>query len=106
MIDIETLKVMNRPEKIALTKHAKGRLLERNISIADIVKGIETGEIIEQYEEDKPLPSCLIFGVSVNNKYIHIVVSNDMEYIYLITAYYPDLERWETDLKTRKGEKS
>jgi hypothetical protein len=26
----------------------------------------------------------------------------DEEYIYLITAYYPDDTRWEIDLKTRK----
>lgn len=32
-----------------------------------------------------------------------IVLSNDEEYIYLITAYYPDLEQWEDDFKTRKG---
>ena len=49
MIDIETLKKMNQPEKIALTKHAKERLTERNITVADIVSGIETGEIIKQY---------------------------------------------------------
>lgn len=103
MIDIETLKKMNKPEKIAITKHAKERLAERNITVADIVKGIETGEIIKQYEDDKPLPSCLILGYSANNNYIHIVASNDEEYIYLITAYYPDSEQWEDDFKTRKG---
>lgn len=103
MIDIKTLKQMNRPEKIALTKHARERLAERNITVDDVVKGIETGEIIKQYEDDKPLPSCLILGFSVNNKYIHIVLSNDEEYIYLITAYYPNPEQWEDDFKTRKG---
>lgn len=103
MVDIEILKQMNKPSQIALTKHAKERLIERNITIADIVKGIETGEIIKQYEDDKPIPSCLILGRSVNNSYIHIVLSNDEEYIYLITAYYPNLEQWEDDLKTRKG---
>lgn len=103
MIGIETLKQMNKPEKIALTKHARERLAERNITVDDIVRGIETGEIIKQYEDDKPLPSCLVLGESVNNKYIHIVVSNDKEYIYLITAYYPNPEQWEADFKTRKG---
>jgi hypothetical protein len=33
---------------------------------------------------------------------LHIVISKDEEYIYLITAYYPDDERWKADLKTRK----
>lgn len=103
MVYIETLKQMNKPEKIALTKHAKDRLQERNITVNDIINGIATGEIIRQYEDDRPLESCLILGFSENNKYIHIVVSNDTEYIYLITAYYPNPEQWEDDFKTRKG---
>ena len=103
MIDIDILRKMNRPEKIALTKHARERLAEREITIDDIVNGIDTGEVIKQYEDDKPLPSCLVLGLSVNNKYIHIVVSNDEEYIYIITAYYPDPQLWSEDFKTRKG---
>ncbi|KQC86014.1 DUF4258 domain-containing protein [Butyribacter intestini] len=103
MVDIDILRKMNRPEKIALTKHARERLAERAITIDDIVNGIDTGEVIKQYEDDKPLPSCLVLGLSVNNKYIHIVVSNDEEYIYIITAYYPDPQLWSDDFKTRKG---
>lgn len=103
MIDIKILQAMNKLENIAITKHAKERLAERNISVLDIVNGINTGEIIKQYEDDKPLPSYLILGFSVKNNYIHIVVSHDEEYIYLITAYYPNTEQWENDFKTRKG---
>lgn len=102
LIDIEVLKSLNVPNKIVLTRHAKERLIERNITITDIINGIETGEVIKQYEDDKPLPSCLILGFSVNNKYIHIVVSHDCDYIYLITAYYPNIDQWEDDFKTRK----
>jgi len=102
LIDIEILKHMNYSPKIALTKHAKERLTERNISIADIINGIETGEIIKQYEEDKPLPSCLILGTSVKRRPLHIVISHDKEFIYLITAYYPDPEKWDKNFKTRK----
>lgn len=103
MVDIDILRKMNQPEKIALTKHARERLAERGITIDDIVNGIDTGEVIKQYEDDKPLASCLVLGLSVNNKYIHIVVSNDEEYVYIITAYYPDPQLWSEDLKTRKG---
>lgn len=99
MIEIETLKQMNIPKKIALTKHAKQRLDEREIRIADIVNCIKTGEIIKQYEDDKPLPSCLILGISTKNRYIHIVVSHDDNFIYLITAYYPTSEHWQNDFK-------
>lgn len=102
MIDIGILQKLNTPNKIVLTKHAKDRMIERCITINDIVNGISTGEIIKQYKDDKPLPSCLILGFSIDNKYIHIVVSHDSDYIYLITAYYPNIDQWENDFKTRK----
>ena len=105
MIDIEKLRKMNQFEKIAITEHARIRLLERGIFVNDIVKCIATGEIIKQYEDDKPFPSCLVLGLAVSDKYIHIVVSMDDEFIHLITAYYPDKEKWESDFKTRKEQK-
>lgn len=103
MITIEQLKALSKPENIAITEHARIRLYERNISINDIVNGINTGEIIKQYEDDRPLPSCLILGFSIKSAYIHIVVSCDTDFIYLITAYFPNPEIWEADFKTRKG---
>lgn len=93
---------MNKAENIAITEHARIRLYERHISIDDIVAGINTGEIIKQYEDDKPLPSCLILGFSVKLEYIHIVVSYDTNFIYLITAYFPDPKMWENDFKVRR----
>jgi len=103
MITIEQLKRLNKPESIAITEHARIRLYERNVSIDDIVNGINTGEIIKQYPDDKPLPSCLILGFSVKLEYVHIVASCDTNFIYLITAYFPDPDIWEDDFKTRKG---
>lgn len=102
MIDIESLRKLNRPEQIAITEHARQRLLERGIAVSDIVRCIAEGEIIKQYEDDKPFPSCLILGMAANDSYIHVVVSHDDEFIYLITAYYPDTEVWEADFRTRK----
>ena len=51
MITIEQLKALNISENIAITEHARIRLYERNISIDDVVNGINTGEIIKQYEK-------------------------------------------------------
>lgn len=102
-IDMECLKNMNQADKIAITEHARQRLTERGITVDDIICGIKTGEIIRQYEDDKPFPSCLILGKSESGVYIHIVVSHDEEWIYLITAYYPSSDIWELDFKTKKG---
>ena len=102
MVSMEALRKLNKPEQIAITEHARQRLIERKITVNDIIKCIAEGEIIKQYEDDKPFPSCLILGMAMDNSYIHVVVSHDEEFLYLITAYHPDKGQWEADLKTRK----
>lgn len=86
------------------TMHAAKRLEQRNISINDIISCIHEGEIIEQYLDDYPFPSCLILGFSVKQKYIHVVIGSNLETLWVITAYYPDLNKWEQDLRVRKEE--
>lgn len=103
MYSIEEFRNLNNPEKIIITQHSRKRFMERGIQFTDILNVIEQGEIIEDYEEDYPFPSCLILGESKDKK-IHIVVSINEGMIYLITAYIPDPLKWENDLKTRKVE--
>ena len=102
MISIEDLRKLNIAEKYAVTEHARIRLFERGITLDDIISCVASGEIIEHYETDKPFPSCLILGMAIKGKYIHIVVSHDDEFIYLITAYYPDEQQWSNNFKTRR----
>lgn len=99
---IDDFKKVNTESNIYLTAHARKRLAEREIGIADVVETIRSGEIIEEYPEDYPFPSCLILGMGLKGRYIHIVVSLSDDRIYLITAYVPSLTEWEKDLKTRR----
>ncbi len=101
-MNMAMLKKINGPGKIAVTEHARLRLFEREIKILDIVRCIETGEIVERYDDDKPFPSCLILGEDTKEQLFHAVVSSDGEFIFLITAYYPDTSRWESGYKNRK----
>ncbi|MDE6724881.1 MAG: DUF4258 domain-containing protein [Ruminiclostridium sp.] len=103
MIDIKELQAIAADRKnIEITAHAFLQLKARNIKLADIYAGIENGEIIEQYPNDKYYPSCLILYFRMNGKPVHFVCGMGDNRIYIITAYNPDLERWESDYKTRK----
>ena len=75
---------------------------ERDISIDDVESCLQTGEIIEEYPDDFPHPSCLIFGHTKQNKILHIVVGSDNSILFFITAYFPNTHKFESDLKTRK----
>ncbi len=92
---------INTPERIVITQHSRKRFSERGITIDDVISAIKSGEIIEQYPEDDPFPSCLILG-KVQDKIIHTVASIDEDMIYIITAYIPSSAKWEQDWKTRK----
>lgn len=102
MYNIEDFRKLNKAENIVISLHAQLRLNERDISIDDVINAIDNGEIIEQYPKDFPFPSCLILGIAIQGKYIHVVVSMNDDKIYLITAYVPSTDKWEADLKTRK----
>ena len=104
MYTIEDFRKINKSENIVISLHGQLRLNERNITVDDVMNAIDNGEIIEQYPDDFPFPSCLILGLSINGVYIHIVVSMNDDKIYLITAYVPDTDKWEADMKTRRQE--
>ncbi len=78
---------------------------ERDITRTDVKNCIMYGEIIEDYPDDFPHPSCLVFGYTVNKKVIHAVISLDTknDSIGIITVYFPNTDKFENDLKTRKG---
>jgi len=101
-LDIITLRSLCAAGAIHWTTHALGRIQERGIHPSDVKHCIMTGEIIEQYPDDYPYPSCLVLGIAVNNRYLHIVVGLCDNAIFFITAYYPSSEKWEYDLKTRR----
>jgi len=65
--------------------------------------GINNGKIIEFYYEDYPFPSCLILGTTVDNDIIHIVCGISDNFVHIITAYRPNSDKWEDDMKTRRG---
>lgn len=106
MIDIIRLREYANQRKLFMSQHASNRCKERNITKKDIAHCILTGEIIEQYPGDFPWPSCLIFGYATDNRIIHVVASDSGEASKIVTAYIPDTETFELDLKTSKGKTS
>jgi hypothetical protein len=103
-IKIEILCTLCRNDKIIWTLHALKRIRKRKISPKSVIDTILSGEIIKQYQTDKPFPSCLIFNKNTDTP-LHAVVSSDNKNVYIVTAYYPTLNEWENDYKTRKEKK-
>ncbi len=103
MIDINQLRKYYEEDAVFVTAHAAERFRQRGIKIKDVKNAVMCGEIIEQYPDDYPYPSCLILGMSLANKYIHVVMSDEGTASRIITAYFPDPLKWESDFKTRRA---
>ena len=84
------------------SKHATDRSLLRRISVQELREAIDAGEIIEDYPNDKYGPSCLIFGLTKQNRPLHVQCSYPSRpLLKIITLYEPDANLW-IDFKVRK----
>jgi hypothetical protein len=103
-IDIAALRSLVSEGCILWTEHFALRLRERGIKRRDVIACIQNGEIIEQYPDDMPFPSCLILGAAVGGKPLHVVCAFHFNVnCCMITAYYPSPDKWKPDNKTRKA---
>lgn len=89
--------------RIRWTYHVNMRLKGRFISRQAILSSANNYEIIEEYPEDKYLPSCLVYA-EYESQIIHIQIAMDLENdsVTIVTAYKPTLDKWEKDLKNRR----
>ena len=103
MFDIESIQAMYSNRAVELTRHFHIRVKERCIRYADVKSAIESGEIIEQCLDDFPNPSVLILGLTRDGKPLHVAVGIDDFKLWLLTAYFPTPELWESDYKIRRS---
>jgi len=99
---INKIRSQVKEEQYRFTIHAFERCVERNISPQQVKSAIMSGEIIENYPEDKYSPSCLIHGITDDDKILHVQCS--MDPVWIITVYDPTLtpEEWSNDYKRRR----
>ena len=100
---LKFIKSCIRIRRIFWTYHVnirlKGRFLEREA----ILNSVDSYEIIEEYPEDKYLPSYLVYAL-YQQQPMHILIAVDKEdkYVTIVTAYKPTLDRWGKAFKTRR----
>ena len=88
--------------RYVLTLYAVRQAEERKIAIQELEEAVRSAdaEIIENYLEDERGPSCLLLGVTMNGRVLHIQLSHPPA-VWVITAYEPSDDKW-TDAKTRR----
>ena len=89
--------------RFEFTFHANGAIWDDQISHDEISGSVLNGEIIEDYPDDMPFPSCLVYGSTRSGNPLHTVWGYDPDerFALLITTYRPDSSRW-VDWRTRR----
>jgi hypothetical protein len=62
-----------RGNRIRITDHADEEARSNSLGFDEIFLSILNGEIIENYPDDKPYPSCLVYGKNFHEEPIHSV---------------------------------
>lgn len=86
-----------------LSRHAFRRIVERDISEAEIREAAANAVIIEDYPADKYSPSCLLLGFTVGDRPLHIQVSRqETDMTRIVTIYEPDTKEWDASFVIRR----
>ena len=95
-MNIEDIRDAVRNDRYQITNHAREEAKEDGISVENLDDSVLSGEIIEDYPDDKPHPSCLIYGRTSEAEPVHGVWAYDSEagMAILVTVYRPDPARW------------
>ncbi len=85
-----------RNNRIRITDHADEEAESDNLSSDEVFFSVFQGELIEEYPNDKPYPSCLVYGNTSDGSPVHSVwgYNPENQWAVLITVYRPDPNRW------------
>ena len=97
---IEEIQDKIRKGEYRFSDHAVKRMINRLINRFEVENVIMTGEIIEEYHEDKYSPSCLVYGRTKAGRNLHVQISLPPSAV-VITTYEPDPAEW-IDFKIRR----
>ena len=95
-VNIQNIRDAIRNGRYRTSDHAKEETEEDEITEEELKASVLDGEVIEEYPDDKPFPSCLIYGRTTSTYPLHSVwgYNADERSAVLITAYRPDPGRW------------
>lgn len=104
MKPLATLRALLAAGQVEFTQHALKRVVERNIANAEIREAGARAVIIEDYPSDKYGPGCLLLGITIANRPLHIQAARQTgPRTKIITLYEPDPTEWVNLVEWRKS---
>jgi hypothetical protein len=90
-----------RFERVLFHVHTLQRMFERGVTYEEVTETLKTGEMIEEYSDNKLYPSRLLLGWP-QERPLHVVAAvGEPDTAVIITVYEPDPDQWDDEFKRR-----
>lgn len=93
-----------RRGEVRISEHGYDELAADNLSVREIIDGVSTARIVEEYPNYPKGPCLLVLQLDQHKRPVHVlwgVSRGTTTPAVLITAYRPDPTRWSDDLMRR-----
>jgi hypothetical protein len=104
---IEAVRALVGQREFRISLHGYRELAADGIPLEEVVAGISSGIVIEEYPDFAKGPCALVLQRDSRNQPLHVVwgiPKNQSTPAVLVTAYRPDPARWSADFTSRRNQ--
>ena len=101
---LERIKALVSAGNVRISEHGYGELASDNLSAREIIQGLESAILVEDYPAFHKGPCVLVLQREMNGGPVHAVwgiPKNSDGPAVLVTAYRPDPPRWDESFTVR-----
>lgn len=95
-----------RTNEVLISEHGYDELAEDNLSVREILDGVVSAAVVEEYPDFPKGPCVLLLQQDHTGSPVHVVwgIPKGLDKpAVLVTAYRPDPERWNDNFLRRKA---
>jgi hypothetical protein len=96
------IRTQAREERVRVTVHAHQEMVEEGVTMDELLQAATSADIIEDYPSHRRGPCCLMHGVTLAGRHLHIVCTTSLEKLVIITVYEPRPPKWPEPALRRK----
>lgn len=104
-LTLERVRDLVARREVRISDHGYDELADDQISVRDIVAGVDNAVMVEDYPGYPKGPCVLVLQKDSQGRPVHVVwgiPKNSTTPAVLVTAYRPDANRWTDDYRRRR----
>lgn len=101
----ELIQALVAQNNVLVSEHGYDELAADGILVDDVLAGVQTGIVVEDYPDYYKGPCVLVLQYDLQHEPIHVlwgIPKGKLSPAVVITAYRPDSAKWTNDFMRRK----